>query len=290
MQPARHPPPPRAAAQARARSALSRMAKVCLSMVALGLVVALVLYSVWARVRAELPSDEVDPAHAASTRGRVDAFEPLDLGWLGGTVHELRYHYEVAGQTYPGVSYPDGALPPCRAGELVPVRYDTRRPHVSVALGMRVAPVLASWRIYVLIGLAPAVGLLAFGVAFGLRARERGLIRRGQEARGRVVSYRPSVLMESRGRPYHWLDFAFCDGRGEEQRRRRMVPAPGTGAAWREGDRVTVFYDPRRPRRAIAYEPLLGTEPGREPARDPTSAVPGAGLPAGTVPAPGAET
>ena len=234
------------------------MAVLGLLLTGLGVAIAFVLHSVWAGVLARLHFPEVEPTRAQRTMGRVDALEALDLGWLAGTVYELRYHYVVRGQTYPGVSYPEAPAAGFTAGAELTVRFDGRRPQVSVAEGARVAPRLQEWRVYLLLALVPGVGLFAFLVCFELRRRERALVRSGVEAAGRVDRFVPSRLEESRAQPYYWMHFSFVDSQGQERRRRRLLPGAAGAVAWEADSPVTVFHDRRRPDRALPYEPLLG--------------------------------
>jgi Protein of unknown function (DUF3592) len=81
--------------------------------------------------------------------------------------------------------------------------------------------------------------------------RDRALVRNGQVASGNIVSKR-----ERRGRGVtYFATFRFTDpASGQEIKREMTLPSRAKYDDARTGKPVTVIYDPRKPKRAVAYE------------------------------------
>lgn len=260
----RYPAPPRPDTAVPARGSISEEA---IALTVLFVVGAIFAAAVPLMLRGVLEAGRlraIPEATSATVQGIVTGCEPWSppLG-IGPTVG-FAYRYTVQGESYAGLGFPkDDTVPACDVGSTLTVRYDSDDPVQSVPLGMERTHLGPSLRLlrYLALGL-PFIAALGLVAALFARSRERALVHSGSEARGEIVAAKRVAIGRTRAGHAHKLSFSFETPSGERHSAKERVRL-GRGHPWEPGTPVTVFYDPQQPRRAVAYEPLVGLAPPR---------------------------
>ena len=177
----------------------------------------------------------------------------------GGTIYYLDYQYRRDGreffdtETVGATAYATFSAPGTLEGRRPTLR--VRHWQLGPWSTHRVDQQSAPWRLVAgdfFIALFWNGILSVFVYAFWVRpTRERSLIRHGEVARGTIVSTR---TRQGRG-PNYFATFRFAEpATGFDVQREMEISGLVDFASLRPGYPLTVLFDPRKPRRAIAYE------------------------------------
>lgn len=243
------PPPRDVPLGVRLRHALNTVTIIGLGFTAIVLMFALVFALVAGDPRLVLVDRALD-AGAARAQGTVIAVERTSVEINEKDLVRVRFRFEAGGRPYEGASYTTerAVLSPLSEGGPVAVEHDPADPARSRAEGTLASP--TPWWVFLIVAVLalPGVGLLAAGVAVGLRSSR--LVTHGQVAWAKVERVWPWAGAQG-GMGSAVVAYVFPGPLGGAQHGvATLAPPPSVG------DTLKVVYLPERPSRSVPVSNL----------------------------------